>query len=349
MLASFYRGKRVFLTGHTGFKGAWLALWLNQMDAKVGAYSAESPSTPSLWNLAKVEGDVERLGGDVRDPEEIARAMSSFQPDIVIHMAAQSLVRHSYAEPLLTFDTNVMGTANLLEAVRKTPCVRAVINVTSDKCYENREQSIGYREGDRMGGHDPYSASKGCAELVAASYIKSYFEKSRTAVASVRAGNVIGGGDFATDRLVPDMVRAFADKLPVHIRSPHATRPWQHVLEPLNGYLSLARKLFKNGQQFSGGWNFGPSDESTRTVGEMVQLFSELWGDEAVHQLDEDCHPHEATLLKLDCTKAMTELEWQPKMNFRRAMEMTASWYMEWNQGTDVRELTLNQIAGFDE
>ncbi|WP_338667159.1 CDP-glucose 4,6-dehydratase [Pseudodesulfovibrio methanolicus] len=232
MLREFYKGKRVFLTGDTGFKGAWLSLWLTRLGAEVGTYSLAPHTTPSLHELAGVASRVQRLGGDIRQPAPLAKAMRDFRPDIVVHMAAQSLVRPSYEDPLTTFETNVMGTANLLDAVRGTDSVRAVINVTSDKCYENREWIWGYRENDPMGGHDPYSASKGCAELVAASYIKSYFSSGRAAVASVRAGNVIGGGDFAKDRLIPDMVRAFSRGEAVKIRSPRATRPWQHVLEP---------------------------------------------------------------------------------------------------------------------
>lgn len=348
MFGCFFRGKRVFLTGDTGFKGSWLALWLKKMGAEVGAYSLDPPSNPSLWEIADVEQVVCRLGGDVRDERALIRAVGEFRPEIVIHMAAQSLVRTSYAAPLDTFATNVMGTANLLEAVRSAGGVRAVINVTSDKCYENREQKTSFREDDPMGGHDPYSASKGCAELVAASFIRSYFSSGETAVASVRAGNVIGGGDFAVDRLIPDMVRAFSAGEAVHIRAPHATRPWQHVLEPLAGYLLLAKRLVENGQEYSGGWNFGPMDESARTVGEVVSLFSDLWGEGADHRLDESDHPHEAKWLKLDCTKANTVLGWAPRMNFSDAIAMTADWYKAWVDGADMEQYTLGQITDYE-
>lgn len=348
MMREFYHGKRVFLTGHTGFKGAWLALWLKNIGAEVGAWSLEPPSNPSLWELARVEDDVHRLGGDIRDADSLARAMRDFRPEIVIHMAAQSLVRLSYKEPLATFSTNVMGTANVLEGVRQTPEVRAVINVTSDKCYDNQGLDKGFVESDPMGGHDPYSASKGCAELVCTSYRKSFFAEGDVAVASVRAGNVIGGGDFAADRLVPDMARAFSAGKPVHIRSPHATRPWQHVLEPLSGYLLLAERLAERGQEYSGGWNFGPAEGSARTVGEVVEAFSAAWGEGAVHTLDDGPHPHEAACLRLDCTKANTVLNWLPKTDFAAAMALTAQWYKAWADGVDARELTVNQILAFE-
>jgi len=349
MFNGFYADKRIFLTGDTGFKGAWIALWLSHMGAKVGTFSLAPHTEPSLHGLTGVSSIVQRLGGDIRQSAPLAQAMLEFQPDIVIHMAAQSLVRPSYEAPLETFDTNVMGTANVLDAVRKSGSVRGVINVTSDKCYDNKEWIWGYRENDPMGGHDPYSASKGCAELVTSSYIKSFFSEGDTAVASVRAGNVIGGGDFAKNRLIPDMIRAFSAGKTVRIRSPHATRPWQHVLEPLHGYLMLAKKLFKEGHTFEGGWNFGPSDESTRTVGEVVTTFSEKWGDSARHELDQGTHPHEANLLKLDCSKAKQLLGWQPKSDFSLALDWTTSWYKGWSEGRDCTEMTLGQIKKFEE
>ncbi len=348
MFSNFYSGKRVFLTGHTGFKGAWLALWLEQMGAQVAAYSLEPPSSPSLWSLANVEGSVKRVGGDINNAADISAAVRSFKPEIVIHMAAQSLVRPSYDNPLETLNTNVMGTANLLEAIRHTPHVRSVIIVTSDKCYENQETGTPFVESDPMGGHDPYSASKGCAELVTASYVNSFFRQNSTAVATVRAGNVIGGGDFAVDRLIPDMVRAFKAGNPVHIRSPHATRPWQHVLEPLSGYLRLAKSLFEEGQEYVGAWNFGPEKESVKTVGEVVTFFSDLWGEGAAHQIDQSEQPHEAKLLGLDCSKVNNELGWKPKTDFEKAMEMTAEWYKEWANAGDVRSKTIKQIAEFE-
>ena len=349
MFDGFYADKRIFLTGDTGFKGAWLALWLTHLGANVGTFSLAPHTEPSLHELAEVSSIVQRLGGDIRQSAPLAQAMQEFQPDIVIHMAAQSLVRPSYEFPLETFDTNVMGTANVLDAARKTKSLRAVINVTSDKCYDNKEWIWGYRESEPMGGHDPYSASKGCAELVTASYIKSFFSEGDTAVASVRAGNVIGGGDFAKDRLIPDMVRAFSTGETVRIRSPHATRPWQHVLEPLHGYLILAKKLFEKGHSFEGGWNFGPSDESTRTVGEVVTTFRGKWGEDARHELDQSNHPHEANLLKLDCSKAKQFLNWQPKSSFSIALDWTISWYKGWSEGRDCTKMTLDQIKEFEE
>lgn len=348
MFSDFYRGKRVFLTGHTGFKGAWLAMWLKHLGAKVGAYSLDPPSTPSLWELADVEKDIERLGGDICDANTTLSAVKEFKPEVVFHMAAQSLVRPSYDLPVDTFSTNVMGTVHVLDAVRHSSGVKAVVIVTSDKCYENREWLWGYREDDPMGGHDPYSASKGCAELVTASYIKSFFSDSDTAVASVRAGNVIGGGDFAQDRLIPDMVKAYKAGETVRIRSPHAVRPWQHVLEPVCGYMLLAQRLAEEGHVYSGPWNFGPSEESARSVGEVVDLFSCLWGEGASCEVDTANHPHEAQWLKLDCSKARQVLGWQPKTDFQMAMEMTAQWYSKWCEGQDARQLSMDQISFFE-
>ena len=348
MFGNFFAGKRVFLTGHTGFKGSWLSLWLTRLKAEVLGFSLDYPSEPNLFTLAGLADTVDGVRGDIRDRDAVIRAMRDFAPDLVIHMAAQSLVRPSYDNPLETFGTNVMGTANVLEGVRRSETVRAVVNVTSDKCYENRESLRGYRESDPMGGHDPYSASKGCAELVAASYGRSFFRDSDTAMASVRAGNVIGGGDFARDRLVPDMVRAFSAGEPVRIRSPKAIRPWQHVLDPLNGYLMLARKLFEDGHEFAGGWNFGPAEESTRTVGEVVAGFSDTWGDGARYELDTADQPHEAGLLKLDCSKARRLLGWKPGTDFETGLEWTASWYKGWAEGKDCARMALDQIAAFE-
>ncbi len=348
-LGDFYNGKRVLLTGHTGFKGAWLALWLHGMGAEVGAFSLEPPSVPSLWELAGVENFVTRLGGDICDLGALTAACDRFHPEVVIHMAAQSLVRQSYKTPVETFSTNVMGTVHVLEAVRRVQGVRSVVIVTSDKCYENREQREGYREGDAMGGHDPYSASKGCAELVTASYTRSFFREGGTAVASVRAGNVIGGGDFAADRLVPDMVRSFRAGEVVQIRNPHAIRPWQFVLEPLSGYLLLGQSLAERGQSFSGGWNFGPEDDAARTVGEVVERFATLWGGDAAHVFDGGDHPHEATWLKLDCTKANTVLGWTPRTDFSQGLALTCEWYRAWAAGENPQETALDQIRHFEE
>lgn len=347
MFDGFYKGKRVFLTGHTGFKGAWLAMWLKRMGAVVGAFSLEPPSVPSLWEIAHVESDVIRLGGDIRDAQAVRNAMTDFRPEIVVHMAAQSLVRPSYKYPVETFAANIMGTAHVLDAIRLTDSVRSAIMITSDKCYENREWDKGYTEQDPMGGHDPYSASKGCAELVISSYVRSFFLDSATAIASVRAGNVIGGGDFATDRLIPDMVRAFKKGDPVHIRSPKSVRPWQHVLEPVSGYLLLAKRLWED-KKYVGAWNFGPPDESARTVDEVVEKFAAVWGEGAKHKLDNGEHPHEATWLKLDCTKAKIVLRWQPHTDFEQALSLTAEWYKAWSEGDDPRELMYKQLNYFE-
>ena len=350
MFDGFFSNKKVFVTGQTGFKGAWLSLWLERLGAKVHGYSLEPPSEPNLYSLAKVGPGIGSTFGDIRDLPKLEEAMASFAPDLVIHMAAQSLVRQSYAEPTETFSTNVLGTANVLEAVRRTKSAKGVINVTSDKCYENREWVWGYRENDPMGGRDPYSASKGCAELVAQSYMRSFFDQGDTALASVRAGNVIGGGDFAKDRLIPDMARAFSTNEPVRIRSPRATRPWQHVLEPLSGYLLLAKKLFEQDRQFSGSWNFGPPDNDARTVGEVVKKFAALWGQGAAYEIDDGEHPHEAGYLKLDCSKAARELGWTPTTGFGEALTWTSEWYKAWAAGSsDLRKLTLDQIERYME
>lgn len=309
MNAAFWHGKRVFLTGHTGFKGGWLSLWLQQLGADVTGYALDAPTSPSLFEAASVARGMRSIIGDVRDGDAVKRAMAVARPDIVIHMAAQPLVRYSYVNPVETYSTNVMGVVNLLEAVRATPGVRAVVNVTSDKCYENREWPWGYRENEAMGGYDPYSNSKGCAELVTAGYRSSFFHADKypehgVALGSGRAGNVIGGGDWALDRLIPDMLRAIGAGEPVMIRNPHAIRPWQHVLEPLSGYLTLAEKLYTEGPVHAEGWNFGPYDTDAKPVEWIVERMTQEWGAGASWTLDGQDHPHEATYLKLDCSKA---------------------------------------------
>ena len=281
---NFWRGKRVFMTGHTGFKGSWLSLWLQSMGAQVVGYALAPPTNPSLFEVAEVGKGMTSIIGDIRDLEKLRAVFTEHKPDIVIHMAAQPLVRYSYIEPVETYATNVMGTVNLLEAVRSTPSVKAVVNITSDKCYENREWVWGYRENEAMGGYDPYSSSKGCAELVASAYRNSYFHPDKyqqhgVAIASARAGNVIGGGDWAGDRLIPDILRAIVLGEPVHIRSPHAIRPWQHVLEPLSGYLQLAQKLYTDGTAYAEGWNFGPNEEDAKPVQWIVEKLTESWGE----------------------------------------------------------------------
>ena len=348
----FWHGKRVLLTGHTGFKGSWIALWLQSLGAKVVGYALAAPTNPSLFDVAKVSTDMTSIIGDIRDLEKLRNAFSVHQPQIVIHMAAQPLVRYSYIEPVETYSTNVMGTVNLLEAVRNTPSVKAVVNVTSDKCYENREWVWGYRENEAMGGYDPYSSSKGCAELVASAYRNSYFHPDKyqqhgVAIASVRAGNVIGGGDWAGDRLIPDILRAITTGNPVHVRSPHAIRPWQHVLEPLSGYLLLAQKLFEEGTIYAEGWNFGPNDEDAKPVQWIVENLTSSWGDGATWSLDSGDHPHEAHYLKLDCSKAKSRLDWHPKWHLKNTLDAIIEWHRAHIEGADMRVISLQQIQRY--
>ena len=353
MSTGFWAGKVVLLTGHTGFKGSWLSLWLQSLGAKVVGYALQPPTNPSLFATANVAEGMTSVEGDVRDLSALTNVFEKYQPEIVIHMAAQALVRRSYNSPVETYSTNVMGTVNLLEAVRNTGSVKVVLNVTSDKCYENREWIWGYRENEPMGGYDPYSNSKGCAELVASAYRASFFNpdqyaKHRVAVASARAGNVIGGGDWAEDRLIPDIMRAIVQGKPVQIRSPHAIRPWQHVLEPLSGYLVLAQKLHENGAAFSEGWNFGPNDEDAKPVSWIVDRLTTMWGEGAAWALDGGNHPHEAHYLKLDCSKAKARLGWHPRWHLEEALAAIVEWHRAHQAGSNMREITLRQIAAYD-
>ena len=348
----FWQGKRVFLTGHTGFKGSWLCLLLQQLGANVTGYALQPPTNPSLFNVARVAHGIKSITGDIRDGEALSKAMLAAAPDVVIHMAAQPLVRYSYAEPVETYSTNVMGTVHLLEAVRKITSVRAVVNITSDKCYENKEWAWGYRENEAMGGYDPYSNSKGCAELVTSAYRNSFFNPAKynehhVALASARAGNVIGGGDWADDRLISDILLAISDGRPVVIRNPHAIRPWQHVLEPLSGYLQLAQKLYEEGATFAEGWNFGPNDEDAKPVQWIVEQLTEQWGDNASWKLDNEDHPHEAHYLKLDCSKAKTRLDWQPRWNLTHTLEMIIAWQRAYMMKEDMKVKTLEQIEAY--
>ena len=329
----FWKGKRVFLTGHTGFKGSWLSIWLNELGAEVSGYALDPPTNPSLFEKAEVSSFISHNIGDIRDLENLKKVMSEADPQIVIHMAAQPLVRESYDDPVGTYETNVMGTVNLLESVRKCPNVRSVINVTTDKCYENKEWLWGYREDEPMGGYDPYSNSKGCSELVTSSYRNSFFNRSEygkshnVAVASARAGNVIGGGDWAKDRLIPDIVKSVQKKETVIIRSPYAIRPWQHVLEPLSGYLTLAEKLYgENGCGYAEGWNFGPNDADAKTVEWIVEKLCELWGPGSSYKITEKPQPHEASYLKLDISKAGFRLGWKPVWNLEKTLEKIKNW-----------------------
>ncbi|MGH1429889.1 MAG: CDP-glucose 4,6-dehydratase [Neptuniibacter sp.] len=341
---AFWLGKRVFITGHTGFKGSWLSLWLQDMGAITKGYALEPETRPSLFEEASVGEGMESEIGDIRDLDSITSSMLGFNPDIVIHMAAQPLVRLSYAEPVGTYATNVMGTVHVLEAARKCPNLRAIVNVTTDKCYENREWVWGYRENEPMGGYDPYSNSKGCSELVTAAYRSSFFKDSETALASARAGNVIGGGDWALDRLVPDVLKAFENRKPVVIRNPNATRPWQHVLEPLSGYLILAQKLFIEGSEYAEGWNFGPRDEDVQPVSWILGRMVDSWGNGASWELDQEDRPHEAQLLKLDISKAAAKLNWQPKWPLEVALDRIIEWHHAWIAGENVYDKTLQQI-----
>jgi len=350
--AAFWAGRRVLMTGHSGFKGAWLSLWLHRLGAQVSGLSLPEPvSTPSLWPLLGLEGaeGIATASGDVRDIATLRALLSRTQPEVVFHLAAQSLVRPSYDDPVGTFATNVMGTVNLLQAVAETPSVRACVVVTSDKCYENLERERGYVETDRMGGHDPYSASKGCAELATASMRRSFFTgRNGARIASARAGNVIGGGDWSRDRLVPDIVRGcLGPEGQVVIRAPRAVRPWQHVLEPLWGYMLLARHLAEGREGVDTGWNFGPGQGAERPVIEVAEAFVRALGRGEVAVREERRDLHEATLLRLDATRARA-LGWRPVWDFDTTVEMTARWYAQWAAGADVRAITLAQIEHFE-
>lgn len=344
----FWKGKKVFITGHTGFKGSWLSLWLQDMGAIVMGYALEPNTTPNLFTKANVAQNMVSEIGDITDLNHIVKSMKTFNPEVLIHMAAQPLVRLSYQEPVLTYTTNVMGTVNVLEAARKCTNLKAIVSVTTDKCYENKEWAWGYRENEPMGGHDPYSSSKGCAELVTAAYRKSFFNSSDYAVlASARAGNVIGGGDWAADRLIPDILRAFERNEPVIVRNPMSTRPWQHVLEPLSGYLVLAQHLYEERNNFAEGWNFGPKDEDCKPVNWILDKMVGHWGNGASWQLDKNNNPHEAGYLKLDCSKAAMRLNWYPKWNLEYTLENIIKWHQHYLSQNNIQEQCLLEIAKY--
>uniref|UniRef100_UPI00404738BA CDP-glucose 4,6-dehydratase n=1 Tax=Algoriphagus sp. TaxID=1872435 RepID=UPI00404738BA len=345
---SFWKGKKVFLTGHTGFKGSWLSLWLQNMGAVVKGYALVPNTNPNLFTQGNVAQNMDSEIGDVTDLNHIIESMKAFDPEILIHMAAQPLVRLSYEDPVTTYNTNVMGTVNVLEAARKCANLRSIVVVTTDKCYENKEWVWGYREDEPMGGYDPYSSSKGCAELVTAAYRNSYFNGVNSpALASARAGNVIGGGDWSKDRLVPDILRAFEKNVPVVVRNPKSTRPWQHVLEPLSGYLVLAQRLYEDGQLFAEGWNFGPKDEDCKSVGWILDKMVDQWGCSTTWELDENNNPHEAGYLKLDCSKAAMRLGWYPKLRLEQTLEAIINWHKAFLDGANMREICLTEIENY--
>ena len=357
MFDKVYKNKRVLITGHTGFKGSWLAIWLKELGADVVGYSLDPPSKPSNFEATRLREKIAHIHGDIRDLDRLMETFKKYQPGFVFHLAAQPIVRLSYNDPKMTFDTNVGGTVNVFEAVRKTPSVKVLVNITSDKCYENREWVWSYRENDPMGGHDPYSASKGCAELVFNAYLRSFFSPSAAqnrsiGSASARAGNVIGGGDWGADRLVPDCIRALSRHQPIDIRSPHAVRPWQHVLEPLGGYLRLGVLLSQEPEKYSGAWNFGPENDSHLTVAAMTDRLIKYWGEGSWEDLSDPQALHEAKLLKLNCDKAHAELNWYSVLTIDKCLQMTVDWYREFYsepQKKDIYPFCVEQIRKYEE
>jgi CDP-glucose 4,6-dehydratase len=350
---SFWKGRRVFLTGHTGFKGSWLSLWLNALGADVTGYALEPPTEPSLFAQAKIGSLIRSIDGDIRDFARLHDAIRDCRPDVVLHMAAQSVVRRGYEDPIETYSSNVMGTVHVFEAIRQLRLRCVVVNVTSDKCYENREWHWGYRESEPMGGRDPYSNSKGCAELVTTSFRESYFapqalEQHGVALGSARAGNAVGGGDWTSNQLIPDLMRAFLARQACLIRSPSAIRPWQFVLEPLRGYLMLAERLATDGAAFASGWNFGPAEADAKPVSWIADKLVRLWGNGAAWNLDGTPHPREAHFLKLDASRAKALLNWQPVLPLGQALEWIVEWYGAFDTGSDLRRLTLDQIQRYE-
>ena len=347
---NFWKAKHVFLTGHTGFKGSWLSLWLQSLGAEVTGFALPPPTKPNLFEAASVEKGMRSIIGDIRDLDNLKKAMKEANPDILIHMAAQPLVRYSYSNPVETYATNVMGTVHVLEAAKEVYSIKAILNVTSDKCYENKEVDRGYREDEPMGGFDPYSNSKGCAELVSSAYRNSFFNTTKfkehgVALATARAGNVIGGGDWAEDRLIPDFIRAIQKKEKVIIRNPSAIRPWQHVLEPLNGYLMLCQKLYEEGPKFSESFNFGPNEEDAKNVEWIALHLVKAWGENAAYKIiSNPSSLHEAHFLKLDCTKSKSQLDWKPKWNINQALDKICAWHKAYLMGEDMNKYSLNDI-----
>jgi CDP-glucose 4,6-dehydratase len=347
--SKFWNGKKVFITGHTGFKGGWTVLWLKKLGAVVKGYALAPNTEPSLFEISKIAVGIESHIADVRDLDTLKKSMADFEPDIVIHMAAQPLVLESYRDPVETYQTNVMGTVNLFEAVRVCKSVKAVVNVTTDKCYKNNEWVWGYRENDPMGGYDPYSSSKGCSELVTSAYRQSFFhDETEVSIGTARAGNVIGGGDWSSNRLIPDALRAFKLDEPVIIRNPLATRPWQHVLEPISGYLMLAEKLYSTDNEYAEGWNFGPTSDGNKSVGKVLDYLVAHWPSDVSWVLDEKVQPHEAQLLMLDISKARERLGWSPRWDLNIAIKKIIEWHDALAKEEDMRVFTLGQIADYE-
>jgi CDP-glucose 4,6-dehydratase len=343
---NFWKNKKVFITGHTGFKGSWLCLWLDHLGAKVTGYALKPPTRPSLFELCKINKFVRSISADIRDLKKLKKAMNAARPDIVIHMAAQPLVRESYRNPVDTYDVNVMGTVNVLESVRSCKSVKAVVNLTTDKIYENKEKSTGYKESEPLGGYDPYSSSKACSELVTSAYRNSFLNNG-VAVATARAGNVIGGGDWGTDRLVPDFIKVILKGNKIRIRNPKAIRPWQYVLDPLNGYLVLAQKLYHNGQKYAEAWNFGPDEMDAKTVEWLVKRLCSKWGGNASYSIDKREHPHETKILKLDSSKARTRLKWRTKVHLEDAIDNVIEWTRAYKGKKDIRKTCIEQIKEY--
>lgn len=354
MLNNFYFDKKVLITGHTGFKGSWLSCWLHELGAHTIGYALKPPTTPNFFETCNIEKRVTSITGDVRDAHKLKIVMEKYKPEIVFHLAAQPLVRYSYTEPVETYETNVMGTVNLLEACRHTPSVRVIIVVTSDKCYENHEWVRGYREDDSLGGYDPYSSSKGCAELISNAYVRSFFnpdnyEQHGVALATVRAGNVLGGGDWTEDRIIPDCVKALSENKPIVLRYPEAIRPWQHVLEPLYGYLLLGRHLYESGQEFVGAWNFGSDDRDAKSVRWVVEQITKMWGAPLPITIKQGGNPHEAKYLKLDSSKAKSNLGWSPMWDLHYALTKTVEWYKAYYSYEPMVNTTIKQIREYEE
>lgn len=347
IFSDIYKGKRVFITGHTGFKGSWLTLILKKLGAEVMGYSLKPNTNPNLFTICGLDKEIANVFGDIRDEKKLTDIVSSFKPDIIFHLAAQPLVRYSYSNPKETYETNVIGTLNVYEAARRSKSVKAIVSITTDKCYENNEDVYGYRENDPMGGYDPYSSSKGCMEILSASYRRSFFESEGILLSTVRAGNVIGGGDWAEDRIIPDFVRAISKDKSLEIRNPLAVRPWQHVLEPLSGYLLIGMKLLSGDKEYASAWNFGPNDFESLNVSQVLDRCIEFYG-KGTYKLADGIHPHEAMSLRLDISKARVKLRWSPAYSAEESIKYTMEWYKKYYESSiDMKEFTLNQITEY--